>query len=128
MDFIVYSSQAHNLLVEVKGRKFPSGDLRGGHLWENWATSGDLEGLRSWQQVFGEPFRALIVFAYHVVEERWLSHHASWVEFRKRNYAFYGVWADDYSARMRSRSPKWETVSLPAQAYRTLCAPLQDYL
>ncbi len=128
MDFIVYSNQPHNLLVEVKGRKFPSGDVQAGHLWENWATTDDLTGLQTWQRVFGAPFRALLVFAYHVVEERWLAHHRAWVEFRDRHYAFYGVWADQYQAAMRSRSSKWETVWLPAADFQALRAPIRDFL
>ena len=36
MDFIVYSPRQANLLVDVKGRRFPSGDPESGHRWENW--------------------------------------------------------------------------------------------
>src|SRR5579872_4744451 len=69
MDFIVYSPRAANLLVDVKGRRFPSGDPESGHRWETWATAEDLPALLKWQEVFGKDFRALLVFAYHIVSE-----------------------------------------------------------
>ena len=71
MDFIVYSDTDHNLLVDVKGRRFPSGGAGQYHKWENWATEDDLVSLLKWEQVFGGDFRALLVFAYHVVSPRW---------------------------------------------------------
>jgi hypothetical protein len=55
MDFIVYAPD-RNLLVDVKGRKFPFGAETNGHKWENWATEDDLESLLRWQSVFGNDF------------------------------------------------------------------------
>ena len=46
MDFIVYSRQQRNLLIDVKGRRFPSGGTESGHKWENWATAEDLPDAR----------------------------------------------------------------------------------
>src|SRR3990172_13053416 len=53
LDFIVYSPQGRNLLVDVKGRRFPSGGGRSRRLWENWATGEDIESLARWEEVFG---------------------------------------------------------------------------
>ena len=128
MDFIVYSRGGRNLLVDVKGRRFPSGGPAGGHKWENWATEDDLASLLEWEQVFGRDFRALLVFAYHVVEERWLDEFPVRFEFRRRTYAFYGVWADEYQSQMRLRSASWETVTLPSGAYRRLRTPIDQFL
>lgn len=128
MDFIVYSERKPNLLVDVKGRRFPSGGDTNLHKWENWATEDDLESLLKWQQVFGADFRALLVFAYHVIEERWLDEFPVRFTFRERVYAFYGVWADEYYAQMRTRSASWETVSLPSPVFRRLRVPVQEFL
>jgi hypothetical protein len=128
MDFIVYSTQSHNLLVDVKGRRFPSGPDGAGHLWENWATREDLEALAEWRETFGPGFRGLLVFAYHVVEPRWESRHLRCFRFRRKAYAFYGVWADEYEAAMCRRSPRWDTVSLPVAEFRRLRAPVESYL
>jgi hypothetical protein len=130
-DFIVYSQSRWNLLVDVKGRRFPSGTTgpqRTGRRWESWATRDDVDGLLAWQRVFGEQFRGVLVFAYDLTEERRLSEHP-WVwEFRQRRYAFYGVWIDEFAPAMARRSPRWETVSLPAGAYRQLRHPLEELL
>ena len=128
MDFIVYSGSDRNLLVDVKGRRFPSGGERQRHKWENWATEDDLVSLLKWEQVFGRDFRALLVFAYHVVSPRWQSEFDTCFEFRSRTYAFYGVWVDEYVGRMRERSRSWETVTLPSHAFRQLRAPIREFL
>ena len=128
MDFIVYSPRRPNLLVDVKGRQFPSGGESGGHKWENWATEDDLQSLLAWEQVFGAGFRALLVFAYHVLDAGRASEVGTTFECRRRVYSFFGVWAADYRAAMRTRSPSWETVSLPTREYRRLCAPIREFL
>jgi hypothetical protein len=128
MDFIVYSQRRQNLLVDVKGRRFPSGGDGCRHKWENWATADDLSSLLSWQGVFGRGFRAALVFAYHIVEPRWKHELAGLFMFRGRSYSFYGVWADEYEAAMRTRSPSWETVSLPSGAFRELRSPIDEFL
>jgi hypothetical protein len=127
LDFIVYSPRGRNLLVDVKGRQFPSG---GGATWENWATEDDVSSMLRWQEVFGDGFRALLVFAYHVLEPRFLTTFdaASVVEHRDGTYAFYGVWVEDFEARMRTRSPRWGTVNLPRPSFRQLRAPLAEVL
>jgi hypothetical protein len=127
MDFIVYSSNQRNLLVDVKGRRFPSGGDSSRHKWENWATEDDLRSLMEWEQVFGSDFRALLVFAYDV-DQRYESEFDSLYTYRDREYSFFGVWADDYRATMRRRSAAWETVSLPGRAYRRLRAPIAEFL
>ena len=127
MDFIVYAPD-RNLLVDVKGRKFPSGAETNGHKWENWTTEDDLESLLRWQRVFGNDFRAVLVFAYHVIHPRWLGEIENPFEFRGKTYSFYGVWVDEYFRQMRGRSASWETVSLPSRAFRELRLPIAEFL
>jgi hypothetical protein len=128
MDFIVYSQQAANLLVDVKGRRFPSGDPESGHRWENWATAEDLPALLKWQEVFGSDFRALLVFAYHIVSDAEREKFDNVYAFRDRVYAFYGVWADAYQQAMHTRSESWQTVTVPSGAFRELRAPIVEFL
>src|SRR5580704_8899629 len=72
MDFIVTAPGNRNLLVDVKGRRFPSGcgpeRARAGHKWENWATRDDLDSLCRWQEVFGDGFRSMLMFAYDLLD------------------------------------------------------------
>lgn len=126
MDFIVYAPQSTNLLVDVKGRRF--GSSGAAHRWESWVTEEDIRCLRQWEQVFGEGFRAVLVFAYDLVDPAGAREHQTCLHFRDRTYAFYGVWVDEYGAVMRSRSLSWETVWLPAAQYRQLRAPIHTFL
>ena len=126
MDFIVYADGGANLLIDVKGRRFPSGSS--GHRWESWATQDDVDCLRQWEQVFGGDFQSLLVFAYDVVDPRHRAEHASCFPFRGRTYAFYGVRVDEYGDVMRTRSRSWETVSLPAAEFRRLRTPIHEFL
>jgi hypothetical protein len=126
MDFIVYPPGGPNLLIDVKGRRFPAGAA--GHRWENWATQEDIECLLQWEQVFGGDFRAVLVFAYKLMDERYCRQHESRFSFRGQTYAFYGVWVDEYGRVMRTRSRSWETVWLPAAQFRRLRKPIETFL
>ncbi len=146
MDFIVTAPGNHNLLVDVKGRQFPSCGgperHRSGHKWENWATKDDLDSLLRWQDVFGEGFRAMLVFAYELLdaqraaelaprapdEPRLSSSHEAPFFFRGRFYSFFGVWADEYKTAMHARSQSWETVCVPSRAYRDLRISVAELL
>ena len=126
MDFIVSSGKTGNLLVDVKGRKFPSGNGR--HRWENWATRDDIDCLLKWQHVFGVGFRSLLVFAYHVLDPDRDGGREACHTIRDRTYAFYGVWVDQYGDAMQGRSSRWKTVWLPAAQFQRLRPPLSDFL
>lgn len=128
MDFIVYSPRTPNLLVDVKGRRFPSGGADAGHKWENWATAEDVPALMRWQQVFGGGFRAMLVFAYHVLHESAQREFEHVFAFRDQTYSFYGVWADQYRDAMQTRSASWQTVSVPSRAFRELRLPIAEFL
>lgn len=127
MDFVVYSARGRNLLVDVKGRRYPSGG-DGGHRWENWATDDDVESLLNWEQVFGTDFRAVFVFAYEIISPDRIGDHQHVWEFRRRSYAFYGVWVDEFAERMRTRSASWETVGLRSADFRELRRPFRELL
>lgn len=124
-DFLVYSSTGPNLLVDVKGRKFPdlsrTGGKRSSRAWENWITQDDVEGLCQWQRVFGDGFRALLVFAYWIQGGLQHSPFEDIHWFRKRCYAYMGVWLDDYQTLARPRSRKWKTLSVARDDF-TRCA------
>ncbi len=127
LDFIVYSEQTPNLLVDIKGRRFPSSG--NGRRWENWATLDDMQSMLAWQDLFGEEFRSLLVFAYDVANENESAiSDSTRFHFRDRDYAFFGVWADEYHMEMTTRSTSWQTVNLSSREYRRLRAPLELYL
>jgi hypothetical protein len=130
MDFIVTSRRFQNLLVDVKGRRFPSGGegTGVGHKWENWATEDDIRSLLRWQQVFGNGFRSMLLFAYEIVDPRFTGELGRPFTHHGRLYSFFGVWADQYHLAMRTRSTSWETVSLRSHNYRDLRIPISELL
>ncbi len=125
-DYLVSPPTGENWLVDIKGRKFPSGGEAPSHTWENWATRDDIDSLILWQESFGRGFRAMLVFAYHLQDVRWLwqFHRQSRWQHRGETYAFYGVWVDDYQQHMSQRSPRWGTVSLRKHDYEAIRFPL----
>lgn len=127
-DFIVYSQKKYNLLVDIKGRRFPSGGENQANLWENWTTEDDMSGLMQWQEIFGSEFRSLLVFAYDILDSRWNSRFESVFEYKKRSYSFFGIWADEYESVLKTRSPKWQTVSISNANFRRLKEPIERFL
>lgn len=123
-DFVVYSRNGRNLLVDVKGRQLRNRTGRSG--FETWATEQDVTDLMQWEQVFGEGFKAILTFVYWIDPP--LSPERGMFEFRERWYLLMGIDLEEYRNHMRRRSAKWETVSLPAQDFRSLARPLDSWL
>ena len=128
MDFIVYSANNANLLIDVKGRRFPVLPGESGNRWENWATADDIASLTQWQAVFGESFRSLLVFAYDTRDNDPPVALEDPFVFRRHRYSFYGIWVDDYRQLMSCRSPSWGTVCLPNRVFRRLRMPMRVLL
>ena len=125
MDFIVHSAGGENLLVDVKGRRYPTAG--NGGRWENWVTTDDVESLLRWEEVFGAAYRAVFVFAYDI-DPGYESDFEELFAFRDKQYAFFGVSACDYRAVMTTRSPRWETVSVARRPFAALRSPIASFL
>src|SRR5690606_16583330 len=63
-DFVVYSKNGPNLLVDVKGRKLRDPQGRSG--FETWSPEQDVNDLTEWEQVFGPGFMAMLSFVYEI--------------------------------------------------------------
>src|SRR3954466_7325421 len=59
-DFVVYSKNGPNLLIDVKGRQMRNRASRSG--FETWTTEQDVSDLQQWEQVFGDGFKAILAF------------------------------------------------------------------
>ena len=123
-DFVVYSKNGPNLLIDVKGRQLRDRAAKRG--FETWATERDVEDLVQWEQVFGDGFKAVFSFIYWI--EPPLTAEPGMFEYRSRWYLLMGIDLAEYRGAMRRRSAKWETVSLPAQEFRQLARPLESWL
>ena len=127
LDFIVSSGGETTWLVDVKGRRFPSGDQTCQY-WKNWSTRDDLRSLAQWEEVFGEGFVGLFVFAYNVVGDRAPLEPEKLFEHRGALYGFVSVRRADYAEHARPISPSWDTVAMPAAEFRRLARPLEELL
>jgi hypothetical protein len=123
-DFVVYSKNGPNLLIDVKGRQRKDGSSK--RTFESWTTQRDVDDLLQWEQVFGEGFRAILAFIYWIEspltpEQGMFEHHDRW-------YLLMGIDLSEYRNHMRRRSPKWETVALSAEDFRQLARPIESWL
>lgn len=128
LDFIVSSPGPAVWLVDVKGRRFPSGDEQSRHYWKNWSTRDDLKSLAQWESLFGENFRGLFVFAYHIVGDRAPLPVEQLFDYRSGVYAFVAVGLAEYAARCHPISPRWDTVAMPTDEFRRLARPVEEFL
>lgn len=128
LDFIVPGPDGAQFLIDVKGRRFPSGEQESGGRWENWCTREDPASLLHWESLFGPGYRGLLVFAYDVWTARAAREFDELFEYRDRQYAFVGIAADDYERLDRQRSPKWQTVSLPNRLFRGFSRPFREWI
>lgn len=127
-DFVVYSKNGPNLLIDVKGRQVRSRGGAGGarRSFETWATEQDVTDLMQWEQVFGEGYKAVLTFIYWIDPP--LAPEPGMFLHRGRWYQMMGVDLGEYRNHMRRRSPKWETVALPAEDFRSLARPIESWL
>lgn len=126
LDFLVSPrGEAPGLLIDVKGRRFPSG--RGRQYWKNWTTRDDLESLARWQAMFRPRFVALLVFAYEVMGEVAPVPVEQLFAFRRRLYGFVAIRLDHYISAARPISPKWGTLAMPAARFCELARPFDDF-
>ena len=120
-DFLVYSETGPNLLVDVKGRKFPDSTpgrrSRPSRAWENWVTRQDIEGLLEWEKVFGQDFHAVFVFAYWLQGPPQRAPFEDVHLYREKHYAFVAIPLAEYVTAARPRSAKWQTVTMPTAEF-----------
>jgi hypothetical protein len=129
LDFLVFGRDGARLVIDVKGRRFPSGTPKKPRLvWETWSFREDIDGLERWSNLAGPSFRGLLVFAYHLHPSVNLSDNTPDLHIcRGRRYLFRAVEVDEYRRHMRVRSPRWGTVCLPRDAFRAVVRPLRDF-
>jgi hypothetical protein len=123
VDFIVSpQSCASRWLVDVKGRRFPTGKS----YWKNWSTGDELASLANWETLLGPQFAGLLVFAYNVVGDRAPLAADELFVFRGSLYGFVAIRLDHYTSWSRQLSPRWGTVSVPVAKFRSLARPAAE--
>jgi hypothetical protein len=130
-DFIVVAPLDAKLVVDVKGRKFP-GTGAGGkprNIWHNWCEREDVESLARWADRLGGGFRGVLAFVYDLALHIDLpADTPDLFVFRGHVYLLRGVLVTDYREHMRTRSPRWGTVHLLSDDFRSLIKPFSHFL
>lgn len=131
-DFLVYGAEGPNLLIDVKGRKFP-GDIAGRKrgackTWENWITLEDAEGLTEWEKIFGRDFRAVLIFAYWLQGRPGRSPFGDIHIFRRKHYAFAAISLADYLKKARPRSDRWGTLAMAGAEFARAARDIAELL
>jgi hypothetical protein len=113
-------------LVDVKGRRFPSGSRRQQY-WKNWSTGDELRSLAAWERLFGANFVGALVFAYNVVGDRAPLPAEQLFVHRGALYAFVAVRLSHYLSAARQISPRWDTLAMPTARFRELAEPACEF-
>jgi hypothetical protein len=122
-DFVVWPSEGPNWLVDIKGRISQTGRL------DNWVTDGDLEGLATWQTVFGEGYMGMFVFVFLVTRpDAWAWQQAPLHTYKGRCYSFWSVPVEEYRRAAKVRSARWGTWTAASDRFSAIAEPASRWL
>jgi hypothetical protein len=127
-DFILYPPNGQIIIAEVKGRLFKGTSFAKLTGFECWVTAEDIDGLTKWREVFRPGHIAVFVFAYKIENIDVDFDGRGAYDFGANRYVFFAVELDDYREFMKRRSPKWRTVTLPADRFRRCAVEIQNLL
>lgn len=147
-DFLLLGSGGCSFVVDVKGRRHPSGSasspaasqsvggfpgpwdlertprLKAGGTWECWVTLDDLDGLSRWSRRLGPGWDGLFLFAYWLDDAIHVPAGPDLFWHEGRRYLFRCARLLEFRQAMRVRSRSWGTVDLPVRAARRVIKPL----
>lgn len=127
-DFLLYPRPGRRVIVEVKGRTFKGASVAGLTGFECWVTADDIESLQVWRRALGLDHEAVFVFAYRVAKADVDFDGHEVLLLGPDRYLFFCVRLDDYCRHMKRRSPKWHTMTLPAESFRRCAIGLSTFL
>ncbi len=127
-DFLVEAPGGRTIIAEVKGRTFKGASLEKMTGFECWVTAEDVDALGKWRQILGDSHEAVFVFAYKMENIDVDFDGMDVLDFDDSRYLFLCVKRDDYRMFMKRRSPKWQTVTLPAQKFREVVLHISEFL
>lgn len=127
-DFLFYAPDSNAYLAEIKGRKFTSKTFAAFGNLPNWVTIDDINGLESWQKIFGRGYKALFVFVYNLENIDVDTDGREIFEYRDKRYVFVPVMLTDYCRGQTVRSKKWKTVHLSAEYYKNYAIRLDELI
>ncbi len=127
-DFLLYPPNQSIIIAEVKGRAFKGTSFAKMTGFECWVTMDDVNGLVNWQKVFGWNHTPVFVFAYCIRNIEVDFDGREIFDFDSNRYIFFALKLTDYKTHMKLRSPKWKTITLPADKFRKHAVQMQELL
>ncbi|MHC5118969.1 MAG: HYExAFE family protein [Planctomycetota bacterium] len=130
-DFLLHPDSQSPILVELKGRTFKGDSLAGLKGLDGWATFEDVQALSQWLQRFRSDYsdaRAYFVFAFRFENIDVETDGHDVYDYLGQRYLFLAIPLEKYAAAKKVRSPKWQTVTLPAEDFRRWALPIADVL
>lgn len=130
-DFLLWPDSPAPVLVELKGRTFHGSSLVALRGLDSWVTFEDVEALAYWRDRYVQATpqtRAVFVFVYQCVQVDIETDGWPVYDFGPRRFILLFAPLDDYRRRMKCRSPKWQTVMLPADDFRRVAKPIDELL
>ena len=127
-DFLLYPRPDRRVIAEIKGRTFKGTSPASRTGFECWVTEDDIESLHVWRQALGPDHEAAFVFAYRAAKPDIDFDGCDVLEVGLDRYLFFCLPLDDYCRHMTGRSPKWRTMTLPADAFRRCAVDLAGFL
>jgi len=124
-DYLLYPPGEQTIVAELKGRKFKGTSFAKLTGFECWVTTDDVEGLSKWQNLFGATHTAAFIFAYKIENVDVDFDGRDVYDFKSNKYIFFCISLKDYCEHMKLRSPKWKTVTLPADKFRRCAVQMQ---
>ena len=117
-DFLLHLPGGRIIITEVKGRRFKGTSFVNLTGFECWVTAEDIDGLTKWRQILGDGYEAVLIFVYKIENIDVDFDGKTVFEFDSNRYVMFCIGLDDYRKHMKRRSPKWKTVTLPADKFR----------
>lgn len=127
-DFLLHLPGGQIIIAEVKGRSFKGTSLVNLTGFECWVTKEDVDGLSKWQQILGTGHKAVFIFVYRIENIDVDFDGREIFEFDSNRYVLFYIRLDDYRKYMKRRSPKWQTVTLPADIFRQYSIHINNLL
>jgi len=127
-DFLIYPPGSPAVIAEVKGRLYKGTDLTELTNLQCWVTMEDIRGMSQWQEALGDEVQAAFIFIYRFENIDVETAGRQFYDFGGNRYMLFAVTLDNYMEFMTPRSPKWQTVTLPAAKFRELAMPLRKFL
>ncbi|MHC5083412.1 MAG: HYExAFE family protein [Planctomycetota bacterium] len=130
-DFLIYPNSQMPVLVELKGRTYEGTNLAGLKGLDAWVTYEDVEALSYWHDEFSKDapgVKAIFVFLFRFANVEVETDGWEIYEAGDDQFLILAIDVEKYQQCMKSRSPKWKTVTMAAEDFRQYAKPVKEII